>query len=106
MNMEQLKKYILSILIDNADKLAIAPELTIDRLFDRLSVRHPSISMASRTLKQLIPMLTDRQQYIINEHYFKNKPITTIAKELGCKPHTAKTDLDHSLLMLRNSMLR
>ena len=39
MNMEQLKKYILSILIDNADKLAIAPELTIDRLFGRLSVR-------------------------------------------------------------------
>lgn len=38
MNMEQLKQYIMSILIDNADKLAIAPDLVIDRLFDRLSV--------------------------------------------------------------------
>ena len=38
MNMEQLKLYILSILIENADKLVIAPDLVIDRLFDRLSV--------------------------------------------------------------------
>jgi hypothetical protein len=38
MNMEQLKQYILSILVDNADKLAISPDLLIDRLFDKLSV--------------------------------------------------------------------
>lgn len=39
MNMEQLKQYIMSILIDNADKLATSPDLVIDRLFDSLSVR-------------------------------------------------------------------
>ena len=38
MNMEQLKQYILSILIDNAYMFTISPDLVIDRLFDRLSV--------------------------------------------------------------------
>ena len=66
----------------------------------------PNENILHQQLKQLIPMLTERQQYIIKEHYFKNKPITNIAKELGCKPYTAKTDLDHSLLMLRNSLLK
>lgn len=38
MNMEQLKQYILSILIDNAYMFTISPDLVIDRLFDRISV--------------------------------------------------------------------
>ena len=38
MNMAQLKQYIKSVLIKNEDKLMISPDLTIDRLFDNLSI--------------------------------------------------------------------
>ena len=36
MNIEQIKTYIMAVLISKKDKLAISPDLTIDRLFDGL----------------------------------------------------------------------
>ena len=66
----------------------------------------PTETLLHQQLKQLIPMLTERQQYIIKAHYFEGKPLLHIAKELKCKPYTVKVDLDHSLLMLRNSLLK
>lgn len=36
MRIGEIKTYIMSVLISKKDKLAIAPDLTIDRLFDGL----------------------------------------------------------------------
>lgn len=36
MNIGRIKQYIFSVLVDKQDRLAISPDLIIDRLFDEL----------------------------------------------------------------------
>lgn len=75
-------------------------------LSDQESVGHPFFSMSKdyRELDIAISKLTDKQRYVIINHYYKKKSLSTIAKKLKMNSNAVYQLKVRALLSLKRFM--